>query len=260
MPIEPNFQRHKEQDNESGRNVNLFEDDEEEAQPKRKPTENFNKIVLGCVAVGILILAVVLIYAYFSDMFSDSSEEENTEPPPVNSEVGARLDQTAPWLASPSPNTEGGFGETLPETNVEADRPNDLVIPGIVDISEDTVKQNTTPVTSDNFVKDLNSLPVDEFYEIEEIYTTIDFISYEKKRAVTDDGVELYWLEATYKGKKAKIQVPFKVFKELDKVGSTVVDVEVVRVRTGTPGVIQEIVTSFSVNPDYKKILEQSRR
>ena len=39
---------------------------------------------------------------------------------------------------------------------------------------------------------------------IKEIKTVTDFINFEKFRAVTDSGMEFYWLETTYKDKKYK--------------------------------------------------------
>src|SRR5690606_6135627 len=100
---------------------------------------------------------------------------------------------------------------------------------------------------------------VDEKFVIDQIYTTIDFVSYTKKRAVTGDGIELYWLDAEYKGKPAKIQVSFKIFKELDPVGVTVVDVEVTKAK-GKDNKLHDIVTGFTVRPDYKQILEKNKK
>lgn len=260
MPINPNLSRKLKQEEpvEETNSPSLFdeEDEEEEVAPKGA-NDRFNKIIIGCVLAGIAVTAIILVVAYARGSFGE--EGPSPETPAVESEVGARGDQV-PWLNGTVPSTGQDTSTDWDETPVSNDRVDGVIVPGITDISGDTVNQNTTVVSSDNFVKDLNSLPVNEFYQIEEIYTTVDFISYEKKRAITDEGIELYWLEALYKGKKAKVQVPFRIFKELDEVGVTVVDVEVVRVRPEQRGVVQEIVTGFSVNPDYKKILEQSRR
>jgi len=240
-----------------------------------RSTGKFQKIMFACVGGGILLVVIILITIYYkSSHTSDSLLTTATKDSP-QSKVGkdapaspaAQSGGDKPWLAAPQQggNTTKADPKSSPQATdagaVEDKKdgpPSGEVSPGITDISKDTITKNYTPVEPDTFVKDLNGLPVDEKFDIDSIYSTVDFVSYTKKRASTGDGVELYWLDAQYKGKPAKIQVPFKIFKELDAVGVTAVDVEVVRVKA-KDGTRREIATAFVVRTDYKKLLEQRK-
>lgn len=240
----------------------------------KKPTGNFNKIVVGSVAVALVVLVVIFAAVYFKG--GDGPPAENAEQGAQVQEQGqapaeVAVDGDKPWLNASTQTTEPAtpaeeLTEGSTEGSTEAPAIGDVVqdtkgiTPGITDIEQNTVNVNNTKITPDTFTKDLNSKPIAEEYKIDSIYTTIDFISYTKKRATSDDGIELYWLDAEYKGKKAKVQVPFSIFKELDPVGVTVVEVEVVRVDTGDYSKpLPEVVTGFTVRPDYKRILEQNK-
>lgn len=241
----------------------LFDDSAPSPKKKKKSTGKGNKIVIGCVLVALV--AVIAVFAIYSGGDSEKgkgsgevpvvegSSLENGDPAEVEGS------EARPWL-NPSTETAAEGEVTGEEPKVPATPPAKAgeVDVGIRDISENTVSKNTAPMEPDKFVKDLKANKIPEGYEIRRIYSEVDFISYKKHRTSTAPGIELYWLEAKYKGKPARVQVPFTIFKELDEVGVTVVDVEVVEIEY-EQGTTHQVVTGFSVRPDYKKILEENR-
>jgi len=236
----------------------------------------FKKGILITVGVGIAAFLVVASIAFFKDKGEtkvvDKPSGESTQAVgssvEATSEVeGGTSEETVvtgdggedkPWLSASVDG--GGESQSTEETKPAGNKtePPSKFTPGITDPSQNQYVKNYTGVESDSFVKDLNGKKVPENYNIGDIKTVVDFVSYKKKRAVTAAGVELYWLDATYKGRKAKIQVPFRIFKELDPVGVTVVDVEITYVPNDDPSKEPaEIATFFNVREDYKQVLEQ---
>jgi hypothetical protein len=232
----------------------------EEVKAAKQGQKTNIKIVIACVATSVAIVGGVAVYSAFKPSKApvqvstnsggyEESESSDTSTPsggnPVGSGEEVTSDSDRPWL---SPD------------GVQPDKPQPSSLPleggaGIKDISGDTVKKNDTEVSKDTFVMDLNGNTVAEKFEVKGIHTVTDFVSYKKKRSVTGKGIELYWLEAIYKGQPAKIQVPFSIFKEMDPTGITVVDVEVVELDTGD-GILHEVATNFIVRPDYKEKLQ----
>lgn len=225
-----------------------------------------SKIVIGCLVAALLVVGAVLIVKMNKDRAAentastqqeevvDSGQEQAVEEPISEEAVNPDTpegDAARPW-------TQGDGSSQGEVVEPSREQKTDGVVPGMKDIAGNTVSKNEAPVESDKFVKDLDGKAVAENFEIEEIYEVADFVSYKKHRAKTDAGVEIYWLDATYRGKKAKVQVSFSVFKELDSVGVVGADVEITRVKTGDE-TIQEIATYFKIREDYKEILNSNR-
>ena len=106
--------------------------------------------------------------------------------------------------------------------------------------------QTTATVYSpDDYIKDLNGLDVSAVYRESDISYVIDYVSYEAHRAIIDQGMELYWLEAEYCGRKYRVQCPFYYFKTLGASGICKVEVEVVNTSDGG-----KIITYMQVVPD----------
>lgn len=109
--------------------------------------------------------------------------------------------------------------------------------------------------SSQDFLKDLNEKPVETNYKIASIETVRDYVDYEKKRAIMDDGMEIYWLDLTYKGKKYRMQVPLSLFQSLtSEKHITLVDIELTTLDNGS-----QLITYMSmvknantlINPGY---------
>ncbi len=54
------------------------------------------------------------------------------------------------------------------------------------------------------------------------------------KRAVIDDGMEMYWIDVTYRKKKYRLQVPFYYFKDFEEEGICRVEIEVLDLENGS--------------------------
>lgn len=106
---------------------------------------------------------------------------------------------------------------------------------GTQDFTKDTNRVSSSPLTDpDLFVEDLYGLTVRVDYTVEQIQDIADFVSYTKHRGTWGGGLELYYLDAEYKGSKYVVQVPFKYYKELDDVGIVPVKMEVLRIKNET--------------------------
>jgi hypothetical protein len=110
---------------------------------------------------------------------------------------------------------------------------------GISNSSGSSVR-NQIPIESDVFVKDLSGADVKEIFVDRTVTLIRDFVSYVKHRAVTDEGIELYWLEGDYKGKKCKMDIKYNHFKTLADTGVVMCDIEVVETTEGN-----KIITWF---------------
>lgn len=125
----------------------------------------------------------------------------------------------------------------------EYDNPNNTHAPngekevGFQDFSGDTNRNAGNKLTDPNKVlKDVYGLSTRVDYDVSSIDTITDFVNYEKHRGTWGGGVELYWLDATYKNTPYIIQVPFKFYKELDDIGIVPVKMEVLRIPPSTNG------------------------
>lgn len=114
------------------------------------------------------------------------------------------------------------------EGNVTA---KDAINPGVIEYEEfktDSSYPTTAEVFEDSdYIKDLNGVDVAAVYNVKNASYVYDYVNYEKRRAIIDDGMELYWLEATYQGKKYRIQTPFYYFKNLSPSGICKVEMEI---------------------------------
>lgn len=118
--------------------------------------------------------------------------------------------------------------------------------PGITDY--DDAKNNQTGATvyaASDYIKDLNGLDVSAVYNVESIDFVEDYVSYETRRAITDEGMEMYWLEADYNGKSYRIQIPFYYYRSLGTSGICKVNVEVLTLVGGG-----KIVSYMQVIPE----------
>ena len=139
---------------------------------------------------------------------------------------------------------------TTTPSNVKAGAPN---------LQVDNNKVNDTPISDEGMItSDLNGNEVSANYKIKSIDTVRDFINFTKYRAQTADGMEFYWLEVTYKEKPYKVQIPYKIFKELDASGITVADIEVTKVDKGG-GQSGEIVTYMNIVENSKKLINKDK-
>lgn len=178
--------------------------------------------VIFCVVIVLVCVGVVVISKV-------SSNKQNKELKEQVSQYQQALDE-----AKSSSNTQ---------RDTKAGAPN---------LNSNTTDENKASVTGDQLVTNLNGQKVDTNYKVKNIQTVRDYINYTKYRTVTGTGLEFYWLNATYKENTYIVQVPYQVFKELDDVGITLVDVEVTTLDDGNNS---EIVTYMDVVKNSKSII-----
>lgn len=197
------------------------EDSKEEVKEVSKPTKqrpaivreqkssdsssNFVKVGIGSIAVVAVVVGIILIT-------SNTKKEEKI---PVMSSTQTLTDEVKEPVTAGSPNLQ----------------------------VDNNFVNSTTPVEGTILVKDLNGKAIDTDFTVRFIQTRSDYINYEKKRAVMGDGIEFYWLEAIYLDKPYKVQVSFKVFKELRPKGIIKVKLEVLTLESGS-----EIVSYMEVD------------
>lgn len=132
---------------------------------------------------------------------------------------------------------------------------------GIQDFTQNTEWQSTSPLTDPNgFVEDIHGLTTRVDYNVSAIQSNVvDFVNYTKKRGTWGGGLELYWLDCTYKGNQYVVQVPFQYYKELDDEGIVAVKMEVVFVKEAN-GDTLSIVTYMCLDEATIKTLLKSKK
>lgn len=85
------------------------------------------------------------------------------------------------------------------------------------------------PIEANKFRKDFLNNDAPETYKRPlKVVTVNDSVSYIKHRTITDDGIDLYWVDATYKGKKTQFTISYYIYQALSPQGVMDVQVETV--------------------------------
>lgn len=99
--------------------------------------------------------------------------------------------------------------------------------------ADDTSSTSATVYSASDFIKDLNGLDISAVYNVKSISYVHDYANYEKKRAIMDQGMELYWFELQYKGLHYRMQVCYDDYKNYDDTGIVQVNLEVLNLEGG---------------------------
>lgn len=114
---------------------------------------------------------------------------------------------------------------------------------------EEGTLSKTTPehYSSSDFLKDLNGYEIPAVYTVQNITYDVAHVNYQAKRATIDDGMEFYWLEINYNGKKYRAQCSYNMFRNLESEGICKVAVEILTLDSG-----QQVVSYMKVvSEDY---------
>lgn len=196
-------------------------DDDEDTEGRDSSSSKKTKLIL----VGVLVGAIILFIIMFGFSRRGNEEEPVVEEP-------ATTEPAQDTSTTPEPETEdtGIYDE---QGNLKV---NDgtYIDPGAASYS-DNKNETTDPkvYNSTDFIKDLNGQDVSAAYTVKSYDYVDDYVSYEKRRAIMDDGMELYWLEANYHNKKYRITIPFWRYKALDDTGICCVEIEVLNLEGG---------------------------
>ncbi len=188
-----------------------------------------NKLLMG----GAMALVAIVVIILFLLMHGGGKED----PPPVTGSQPPVTSSDAP--ATPS--------ETFSDPNL-----------GIQDFTQDTNMTSDSPLSNpDGYVEDIYGLTTRVEYEVSAIQEAVDFVNYTKHRGTWGGGVELYWLDCTYKGNRYVIQVPFKYYKELDDTGIVPVKMEVLYSKQAT-GETLTIISYMCLDEEVLKAVLKS--
>lgn len=116
--------------------------------------------------------------------------------------------------------------------NIISDR-EDIINPGVNEFDTEGGTTTAKVYSANDFIKDLNGVDISAVYNVKSFSYLTDYVNYEKRRAIMDDGMELYWLDITYHNKKYRCTVPFYIFKSLDSSGITRVKLELLTLDNG---------------------------
>lgn len=215
-------------------------------KPSKPASKNDNKQFIAKIIVASFLVSGGLLFWKFGPLSADTNNQEIASEN-TNKDALPKLSDSED---SPKPEETEDTGE--PSVTLEDGE----IKPGLPDVEKGDHNTNTGEVTdSAEFLKDINGSQIPKHYEVKKINYETDFVSYTKKRGVTGDGVELLWLDAEYKGNPYVIQVPFKVWKELDETGITVVDMEVLTIDKNL-----KVISNMKVKDNYKEIMEKGEK
>ena len=184
----------------------------------------------------IAILAIALIY-YFT---TNGKKADNAEGPLEVEDTERKFSHTVNldgeevtvYNEDPYVYDEDGNPVYTKEDNTVVKE--NAIDPGVADYSTSTQNTTTSRITDpDETLKDINGVDIKATYNVLSRDYVYDYVSYTAKRGVIDDGMEIYWLEADYHGKKYRLQVPFYYFKDFDEKGVCKVQVEVLNIEGG---------------------------
>lgn len=203
----------------------------EDVKPEKKKS---NKTIILIVIFAVLMILIFIGIISTATSSEDSTSEEQTE----ETSNGANEEGTQSTESQVQSN--GVYDVNGNVVDQEA------INPGIPDYDHSTNNSTTATVYSaSDYIKDLNGVDVSAVYNVENIEYVYDYVSYETRRAIIDDGMELYWLEAVYEGKTYRIQAPYYYFKDLGTTGICKVKVEVLNLAGGG-----KIVSYMKIAPE----------
>lgn len=201
------------------------ENDEYTIQEEKKS----NKRVVALVSAGIvlILLGVFVINTMFSrETIQNDNELYETVDTTEISESKEVYDDNGELISS-----NGVYdleGNILDKSN------ENLIVPGSTNYSENDNNQTTKEVySSTDFIKDLNGVDIPAVYKVKDYNYVDDYVNYEKRRANMDSGMDLYWLDVRYNGRKYRCTVPFWRYKAMKQEGICKVRLEVLTLEGG---------------------------
>ena len=221
------------------------DDDILDSVPDKKSSKN--NLLIG--AIGVIIVAVlVLAFLLFGGKRSNP-QDTPIDPPAVQ--------QQDPNIAQNEQQQQ--TQQQQQQQTQDYETPDGL---GTQDFTQNTTMQNGNILTNpDEYVEDLYGLTTRVDYTVDRISFIADFVSYEKHRGTWGGGLELYWLDATYKGNKYVVQVPFQYYKELDNTGIVPVKMEVLSIKGSVDGENLSVISYMCLDEaTLKDILKQQTK
>lgn len=198
------------------------------------PQRGQNKNNMLYIVVGVI--AAVALIAFFI-LFMGGRNRGREDPAPTT-----QTEQEQPVQQEQQPATQ---------TEVDTGQPQGV---GTQDFTQNTTMSNSDVLTNpDQYMQDLYGLSTRVDYTVDKISYVADFVSYTKHRGTWGGGLELYWLDAEYKGNKYVVQVPFKYYKELDDTGIVPVKMEVLSIQGSAQGETLTVISYMALDEEVLK-------
>lgn len=182
-----------------------------------------SKLNVKCLIIiaGIAIVAIVLLLSFFNG--GNEGVAPDAAPTPI---VTADPNAKEKGITD-SDGTEGDISDDLAGND-------DSFVQGDPNYGDSNNNATSNRIFNENdYVKDLKGADVSAVYTVSNRNYIKTHVSYTAKRAIIDDGMEMYWLDVLYKKKKYRVQVPFYYFKDLEDEGICRVEIEVLNLEGG---------------------------
>lgn len=171
------------------------EDDDTELEDESFFEEHKQKIIGGIVILFVIIFGIVIFIM---------TRPGPPEPPPVV----VPEPTPDPWLEGQRELYEAGIGAYF--------------------IDEATIFEQGN-IESFTFRQDFAQVDQPEMFALPiRINTARDSMTYTRHRAVTASGIEVYWLEGEFRGRRVVTTIPYALYQLLPPSGVVAIDVEVV--------------------------------
>lgn len=220
---------------------NIYEEEEDFLRESRtSKNKNSNHLLIGSSIIILILLILVAILLFSKNNADNKGNIDDNQS--VNTEMTETEEDDYDGLEESENPEEGTTLENSFETgdsNIEAGK------------YEEGVLTKTTPeyYSSTDYLKDLNGYEIPAVYTIQNITYDVAHVNYQSKRATIDEGMEFYWLEIDYNGKKYRTQCSYNMFRNLDTEGICKVAVEILTLDSG-----QQVVSYMKVvSEDYTK-------
>lgn len=245
--------------------------DEEEAEIIERPAKKIDKKIIVIAIVVALVVFLIIAYVVGSDSNNsdDTSVEDygyTSEGYKINGDGTMTLDDgsiveyydPAEEQYSSEESDSYNLDDSLDSSGAETETPSNgvydvngnLIVddksgyiePGDNDYNDGltvdengelSAKTSATVYSSTDFIKDLNGVNIPAVYTVKDISVVYMNVNYEKRRAIMDDGMELYWIEVDYGGKRYRCTTTFARFKVLKNRGICRVCAELLTLENG---------------------------
>lgn len=222
----------EEMDEVGGSEEELEDDEVIQSSLRGKSESAGSKLKFAAAGVMVVIVVVIAFLLFTGKRPNNEPVIDNPDPSPVD------INPVSPSQNPPPPS----IGD----------------LPGI---GTQNFLDNTTMTSSSNltdpekFVEDLYGLTTRVDYEVSAIQSASDFVNYTKYRGTWGGGLELYYLDAEYKGNKYVIQVPFKYYKELDETGIIPVKMEILRIKSDSSDGYLTVISYMCLDEETLKAI-----
>jgi len=182
----------------------ILDDDDDDEIPIEEPQMNWKKVIgiVAAIAIPLIIVAVIIL------------RPTPEPPPPPVIEVLPPPPPVDPTLEQLQQLYLMGIGRYY------IDRAN-LFAQGNIE--------------ADSFRRDFSQIDQPEHFAPPfQINTVTENIAYIRHRAVLDVGVEVYWIEGTFQGRRVRAMIPFSLYLALAPQGVLTAEMEVVTDATGS--------------------------